>query len=164
MISRQKMIVGYVVGGGCTTFDEELGDVDEGVEIDLPKAEANIDAFVERIKQISPAVRDIQVQLKDQCSPEINDHIASYLASRLFQLVGRIDYDYGYRVGAATHLWQHLDTVCSLTHIAYTNMSQDGCFLQSVRQNALTLQVLGIYSEYDYVGICGLIWNTNGSH
>ncbi|KAJ2727408.1 hypothetical protein IW152_006155, partial [Coemansia sp. BCRC 34962] len=73
-------------GGGRTTFDEELGDVDEGVEIDLPKAEANIDAFVERTKQISPAVRDIQVRPKDQCSPEINDHIASYLASRLFRL------------------------------------------------------------------------------
>ncbi|KAJ2022925.1 hypothetical protein GGI06_001617 [Coemansia sp. S85] len=140
---------------------ETPSDVDESAEIALPTAEANIGAFVERVKQIVPAVRDIRVQPEDEYSPEIGDHLAGYLVAQLFQLVGHIDYDYGYRDGTATRLWKHLDAVCNLTHITYTNMRGCGCFLQSVRQNAPTLQDLDIDSEHYYVDICGLIRNTD---
>ncbi|KAJ2790118.1 hypothetical protein GGI18_001998, partial [Coemansia linderi] len=142
---------------------ETPSDVDESAEIALPTAEANIGAFVERVKQIVPAVRDIRVQPEDEYSPGIGDHLAGYLVAQLFQLVGRIDYNYGYRDGTATRLWKHLDAVCNLTHITYTNMRGCGWFLQSVRQNAPTLQDLDIDSEHYYVDICGLIRNTDGN-
>ncbi|KAJ2865921.1 hypothetical protein GGH94_001918 [Coemansia aciculifera] len=145
-----------------TLVTEELSKVNEDVEIDLSRAETDIRAFVERIKQLAPIVSEIRVQPKDLYPPDINDHFVGYLASQLYQLVGRIDYDY--QVGTTVPVWQNLDTIRNLTHIKYTSVNSDGLFLQSVRLNASTLQDLDIASEYDYVDICGLIRNTDGSY
>ncbi|KAJ2748388.1 hypothetical protein GGI19_006132 [Coemansia pectinata] len=145
-----------------TLVTEELSKVNEDVEINLSRAETDIRAFVERIKQLAPIVSEIRVQPKDLCLPNINDHLVGYLASQLYQLVGRIDYDY--QVGTTVPIWQNLDTIRNLTHIKYTSVNSDGLFLQSVRLNASTLQDLDIASECDYVDICGLIRNTDGSY
>ncbi|KAJ1922919.1 hypothetical protein LPJ71_001033 [Coemansia sp. S17] len=137
---------------------EELDDEDEGIEVDLSRAEANIREFVERIKQIAPTVSEIRVQLGD-FETELTDNLVGYLASQLYQLVGRIDYDY--QIGTTAPIWQHLDTIRNLTHITYTSADSDKGVLQSVRQNASTLQVLSFESEYNYVDICGIIRNTD---
>ncbi|KAJ2085455.1 hypothetical protein GGI09_006880 [Coemansia sp. S100] len=140
---------------------EKLDDEDEGVEVDVSRAEANIREFVERIKQIAPTVSEIRVQLGD-FEPEPTDSLVGYLASQLYQSVGRIDYDY--QIGTMAPIWQHLDTICNLTHITYTCADSDKGVLQSVRQNAPTLQDLSFESEYNYVDICGIIRNTDGSY
>ncbi|KAJ2878820.1 hypothetical protein H4R27_005632 [Coemansia aciculifera] len=138
-----------------TLVVEELDSVDNAVYIDILRAEANIRAFVERIKQLAPIVSEIRVQPKELYPPNINDQLVGSLASQLFQLVGRIDYDY--QVGITTPIWQHLDTIRNLTHITYTSATSDKSFLQLVRQNASTLQALNFVSEYYYVDICGII-------
>ncbi|KAJ2878442.1 hypothetical protein H4R27_005813, partial [Coemansia aciculifera] len=145
-----------------TLVTEELGDVDEDVDIDLSRAEASIKAFVERIKLLAPIVSEIRVQLEDLYETELTNRLVGCLASQLYQLVGRINYDY--QIGNTTPVWQHLDTIRNLTHITYTSLSSDESFLQSVRWNAPTLQALDIDSEDDYVNICGLIRNTDGSY
>ncbi|KAJ2053234.1 hypothetical protein H4S04_000805, partial [Coemansia sp. S16] len=140
---------------------EKLDDEDEGVEVDVSRAEANIREFVERIKQIAPTVSEIRVQLGD-FEPEPTDSLVGYLASQLYQSVGRIDYDY--QIGTTAPIWQHLDTIRNLTHITYTCADSDKGVLQSVRQNASTLQDLSFESEYNYVDICGIIRNIDGSY
>ncbi|KAJ2807958.1 hypothetical protein H4S07_003494, partial [Coemansia furcata] len=141
---------------------EELDDESEKADTDLSQADTNIGAFVERIKLMAPVVSDIRVQPQDLYPPDINDHLVGSLASQLFQLVNRIDYDHN--LGTTTPIWQHLDMIRDLTHITYTNVDNDVQFLQSVRQNASTLQVLDIESEYNYVDIRGLIRNADGSY
>ncbi|KAJ2748043.1 hypothetical protein GGI19_006290 [Coemansia pectinata] len=59
---------------------EELDDKGKGVEVDLSRAEANIGAFVKRIKQLAPVVNDIRVQLGD-FETELTDNLVGYLAS-----------------------------------------------------------------------------------
>ncbi|KAJ2055189.1 hypothetical protein GGI17_006717, partial [Coemansia sp. S146] len=145
-----------------TLVAEELDDEDESVTIDSSRAEANTRAFVERIKQLAPIVSEIRVQLEDLHLTELTDRLVGYLASQLYQLVCRINYDY--QIGNTTPMWQHLDMIRNLTHITYTSLSSDESFLQSVRRNAPTLQALDIDSEDDYVDICGLIRNTDGSY
>ncbi|KAJ2352992.1 hypothetical protein GGH92_000939 [Coemansia sp. RSA 2673] len=145
-----------------TLVTEELDDVDKSADIDLPRAQANIKAFVERADQLVPIVREIRVQLEDFYLTDSTDRLVGYLASLLFQLADRVNYDY--EVGSATPVWQHLDTICNLTHITYTSLSSDESFLQSVRRNASTLQALDIDSEDEYVDIGGLIRNTDGSY
>ncbi|KAJ2833203.1 hypothetical protein FBU31_001945 [Coemansia sp. 'formosensis'] len=142
---------------------EELDDESKNADIDLSQAETNIGAFVERIKLMTPVVSDIRVQPQDLYPPEINDHLVGSLASQLFQLVNRIDYDHN--LGTTTPIWHHLDMIRDLTHITYVNVDNDVVhFLQSVRQNASTLQALDIESEYNYVDIRGLIRNIDGSY
>ncbi|KAJ2749174.1 hypothetical protein GGI19_005792, partial [Coemansia pectinata] len=145
-----------------TLVAEEVGRMDEEAEIDISRAEANIRAFVERIKQLAPIVSEIRVHPKDLYPPDINDQFVGKLASQLFQLVGRIDYDH--QVGTTAPIRQQLDTIRNLTHITYTTANKGKGFLQSVRQNASTLQVLDFESEYGYVDICGIIRNTDGSY
>ncbi|KAJ2044415.1 hypothetical protein H4S04_006226 [Coemansia sp. S16] len=145
-----------------TLVTEELDNVDESAEIDLPRAQANIKAFVERVDQLAPIVREVRVRLEDFYLTDSADRLVGYLASLLFQLADRVNYDY--EVGSATPVWQHLDTICNLTHITYTSLSSDESFLQSVRRNASTLQALDIDSEDEYVDIGGLIRNTDGSY
>ncbi|KAJ2257035.1 hypothetical protein GGI13_001015 [Coemansia sp. RSA 455] len=145
-----------------TLVTEELDDVDKSADIDLPRAQANIKAFVERVDQLAPIVREVRVRLEDFYLTDSADRLVGYLASLLFQLADRVNYDY--EVGSATPVWQHLDTICNLTHITYTSLSSDESFLQSVRRNASTLQALDIDSEDEYVDIGGLIRNTDGSY
>ncbi|KAJ1822169.1 hypothetical protein LPJ60_002168, partial [Coemansia sp. RSA 2675] len=145
-----------------TLTEEVLSDMSEDVEIDLLRAKANIGEFVERIKQIAPAVRDIRVQLRNQHSPEVYDHHVGYLVSRLLRLVGRINYDY--EANMTTPIWPYLYAISNLTHFTYTSVSGEDHFMQTVRHNAPTLQALDIDIADEFIDVKDLVQNTDGSY
>ncbi|KAJ2883011.1 hypothetical protein H4R27_003052 [Coemansia aciculifera] len=139
--------------------------VARGAGIDPLTAEANIGAFVERIKQMAPLVDEIRVQPVD-CDnmPSTSDQQFGDLASRLYQLAYRVKYScFSY---TADPIWLQQDVICNLSHISYTSASDVDStyqFIQLARKNALTLQSLSIECERD-TGILGLGQDADGNH
>ncbi|KAJ2885178.1 hypothetical protein H4R27_001549 [Coemansia aciculifera] len=147
-------------------FVKEATDrADEDIWNDLLRAEANIDAFVNRIKLIAPLVAEIRVQPADRGGmPSISNQHFSDLASRLYQTAHCVEYGYGLDVADSMRL--QLDIICNLTHISYASSSSIAStyqFLQLARKNALTLQSLRFACEDD-MDILGLVQDAEGNH
>ncbi|KAJ2467184.1 hypothetical protein GGI03_001703 [Coemansia sp. RSA 2337] len=153
-----------------TETDEDIGTdedagVDEDIGIDPLIVMANICAFRERVKQMAPLVSEIRIQPTDRKSmPSIYNPHFSDLASRLYQLSYRIDYNYTSDTPDSVRL--QLDPIFKLTHIRYTSDSSIGTayqFIQLARVNALTLQSLVLESEHD-IDILSLVQDADGNH
>ncbi|KAJ2055987.1 hypothetical protein GGI17_006423 [Coemansia sp. S146] len=142
-----------------TGMDEEAGadkdiGTDEDIGIDPLIAEANIGAFVERIKQMAPSVGEIKVQ------PANLDDMPT---SRLYQLTSRVEYGCIYSTAYPMRL--QLDTIRNLIHVNYTSDSSIGNaypFIQLARMNALTLLSLVLECEHD-IDILSLVQDAGGN-
>ncbi|KAJ1925744.1 hypothetical protein LPJ71_000067 [Coemansia sp. S17] len=147
-------------------FGKDTADkADEDIWNDPALVEANIDAFVERIRQMAPLVSEIRVKAAEsEDMPRIANRHFSDLASRLYQLSYRVEYNY---VSQAADLMRlRLDMISNLTHLSYISESEFGNgsqFLQLVRMNALTLQSLVLECEHD-IDVLGLVQDADGNH
>ncbi|KAJ2744825.1 hypothetical protein GGI19_006561, partial [Coemansia pectinata] len=98
-------------------------DYDKGgdIRVNPLRAEANISAFVERIRQMAPLVGEIRVepviQGNEEDLPRPDSHYFGKLVSRLYQLVGRIEY--GDAVFSVISLESCLDKLCNIVHIKH---------------------------------------------
>ncbi|KAJ2324244.1 hypothetical protein GGI00_005387, partial [Coemansia sp. RSA 2681] len=148
----------------CESFDNDLfpktrvvhfdlflyeADIDQqvGAAFRLAYAEANICAFVQRIKQLAPMVNEIIVKPQfEPFVPEENTaHLFSNLISQLFQLASRAGYE---AIGPYIPTTLQLETLPNLARITYDDefygRDVDGQFVRMVRQSAQTLQYLVI--------------------
>ncbi|KAJ2757359.1 hypothetical protein GGI19_000078 [Coemansia pectinata] len=150
--------------------DEDIGsDEDIGTDKDIViaplAAEGNIDTFVERIKQMAPLVSEICTSHElDGDMPRIANQYFDNLASRLYQLAYRVEYNYVY--DTADPIRPQLDVICNLSHVNYTSASDvDNAyqFIQLARKNALTLQSLVLECRHD-IDILGLVQDVSGNH
>ncbi|KAJ2751602.1 hypothetical protein GGI19_004372 [Coemansia pectinata] len=122
--------------------------------------EANISAFIERIKQMAPKVREIEVE----CG---NIYVDKYpeteyfktLLVRLFQLTPRIVHRIRDEAGPVKLL---ADGISNLVHIDIESGSIDP-IAQIARQSALTLQYLAIETRGGG-DVIGLIKDVDGSY
>ncbi|KAJ2863164.1 hypothetical protein GGH94_003792 [Coemansia aciculifera] len=141
------------------------GWVNEDVGIDPLIAGANICDFVERIKQMAPLVGEISVQPVDNDDMlNVSNQYFGDLASRLYQLACRIEYNYHCYPEDSMRL--QLDTIRNLTHISTSTDPSIGNvdqFIQLARKNALTLQSLVLKCEQD-IDILSLVRDAGGNH
>ncbi|KAJ1651678.1 hypothetical protein GGF38_005530, partial [Coemansia sp. RSA 25] len=99
-------------------MDEAAGDVDT----DPLTVEANVAAFVQLVKQMAPKVSEIRIQPAYEDDIEVHghksievDHRFSDLVSRLFQLVGSIEY--GQVIDYSMPIELRLDSIHNLAHL-----------------------------------------------
>ncbi|KAJ2340140.1 hypothetical protein GGH92_006402 [Coemansia sp. RSA 2673] len=147
----------------CTDVDYHGADEDIGVDPLL--VEANIGAFVERVKLMAPLVGEISIDpTENEDMPRIASQYFGHLASRLYWLACRIEYNY--TLDATDMMRLQLDMICNLTHVSYISTSRIGDayqFVQLARKNALILQSLVLECEHD-IDILGLVQDADGNH
>ncbi|KAJ2353359.1 hypothetical protein GGH92_000710 [Coemansia sp. RSA 2673] len=135
--------------------DETMIGRDEDVRVDPLPAVANVNGFVERIK----------VQIKNRFStPGVPHQYFIDLASRLYQLAFRIEYDYPSDTADPRRF--QLDMISNLTHISCTSEFANGNayqFIQLAQRNALTLQSLDIECG-DAIDVLGLVQDADDNH
>ncbi|KAJ2459518.1 hypothetical protein GGF42_001416 [Coemansia sp. RSA 2424] len=132
-----------------------LFDADWVTEMDRPDSvgmanaagpsdiQANVSAFLQRIKQMAPKLGEIAVQPTPfRYPPRSSSSYFGDLVSRLFQLMDRIAYSNSDTPSVPAELQQ--SRICNLTHITYSTSLNHGPFVQLTQRNALTLQSLVI--------------------
>ncbi|KAJ2892048.1 hypothetical protein IWW38_003367, partial [Coemansia aciculifera] len=126
------------------------------------QVDANIGAFVQRIKDMTPLLSEIRVNVdRTLDTSSLTLERLGDLVSRLFRLANRIESSDIHR--SYTLVPSQLETACHLSHIKVNgNDSVDGWVIQLVRQNAPTLQVLNIDSESESFA-SSLVQDTSGS-
>ncbi|KAJ2461536.1 hypothetical protein GGF42_000125 [Coemansia sp. RSA 2424] len=137
-----------------------------GAAFRLAYAEANICAFVQRIKQLAPMVNEIVVE--PQFEPFVHEgntaHFFGSLISQLWQLASRARYE---AFGPYTPMTPRLEAFPNLTRITYDHLwcerDVGGQFVQMVRQSAQTLQYLFIKAR-DIDDALGLVQDDNGHY
>ncbi|KAJ2791886.1 hypothetical protein GGI18_000816 [Coemansia linderi] len=146
-----------------SSMDDE-GD-DDNIVVDPASTEANVRAFVQRVKQMVPMASEIKVVLSDpDGNPSANDESLDYLVFELYQLVRRISY---------CHTSYHDDPLCvpsnvscNLTHITYESNARENTvdvFIALAMWNALTLQSLSIKSTGG-MDVLSLVWDAEDGH
>ncbi|KAJ2810505.1 hypothetical protein H4S07_002635, partial [Coemansia furcata] len=141
-------------------FVDEAMDVDENGR----GFEANIGAFVERIKHMAPLVSEIRVQANNLNACAVFNRYFSDLASRLYRPAHRIDYAHVLDNGDPILL--QLDMICNLTHISYTSkLRRDDAyqFMQLAWKTALTLQSLVVDCKHD-IDFNNLVQDADGNY
>ncbi|KAJ2061146.1 hypothetical protein GGI17_003256 [Coemansia sp. S146] len=139
--------------------------VDEDVWNDPSKAEVNIDAFVNRIKQMAPLVGEITVQpaARDDMPSKYNHHFGD-LVSRLYQLSCRIVYRCAMYTPDPVRLQRNI--ICNLSHLSYnsdSSISSTYQFIQLARENASTLQSLDFKCGHKLY-VLSLVQDAAGNH
>ncbi|KAJ2331312.1 hypothetical protein GGI00_003308, partial [Coemansia sp. RSA 2681] len=137
-----------------------------GAAFRLAYAEANICAFVQRIKQLAPMVYEIVVE--PQFEPFVYEgntaHFFSSLTSQLWQLASRAIYE---AFGPYNPMTPRLETFPNLTRITYDHLCCErdvgGQFVRMVRQSAQTLQYLLIRAR-DIDDALGLVQDDDGHY
>ncbi|KAJ2505105.1 hypothetical protein IWW47_002200, partial [Coemansia sp. RSA 2052] len=147
-------------------MDEAAGDVDT----DPLTVEANVAAFVQLVKQMAPKVSEIRVQPAYEDDIEVHghksievDHRFSDLVSRLFQLVGSIEY--GQVIDYSMPIELRLDSIHNLAHLkldAGSRVDDIYQFIHLARRNAQTLQSLCMRSEEEKIDFSGLVQYADG--
>ncbi|KAJ2442339.1 hypothetical protein GGF42_006988, partial [Coemansia sp. RSA 2424] len=143
-------------------------DIDQqvGAAFRLAYAEANICAFVQRIKQLAPMVSEVIVKPQfEPFVPEENTaHLFSNLISQLFQLASHAGYE---AIGPYIPMTPQLETLPNLARITYDDKwddrNVDGQFVWMVRQSAQTLQYLFIRAR-DIEDALGLVQDDDGHY
>ncbi|KAJ2461344.1 hypothetical protein GGF42_000241, partial [Coemansia sp. RSA 2424] len=134
----------------------------EDMEIDALVVEANIRAFVRRIREIAPALNEIHVGLENSADvPEFPSQHFGGLAPQLFRLANRI----GYGDAAITPVLVplQLNSICHLSSIKSDVEITSSQFIRLARQNAQTLQSLVLATDHG-APISSLIQNDDGSY
>ncbi|KAJ1925873.1 hypothetical protein LPJ71_000021 [Coemansia sp. S17] len=146
-------------------INDAIDGVDEDISVDPLLVEANISAFVERVKQMAPLVGEISFDpAYHNDVPSIASQYIGHLASRLYRLAYRIEYNY--TLDATDMMRLQLDMICNLTQVSYISTSRIGDayqFVQLARKNALILQSLVLECEHD-IDILGLVQDAGGNH
>ncbi|KAJ2049069.1 hypothetical protein GGI08_005832 [Coemansia sp. S2] len=123
--------------------------------------EANISAFVRRIRQLAPRLN--MVKMSGGPDPmervDVTYHYFGSLTTQLVQITSRIDISYGF--GRAFH-FLNADAIRNLTYLASTFELGGEQTVQLIRQNAPTLQYLHV--AYRCVNISGIIQDADGSY
>ncbi|KAJ2859608.1 hypothetical protein GGH94_006006 [Coemansia aciculifera] len=131
---------------------------------DPQEIQANVSAFVQRIKVLAPMLSEIgvSVNLYSFDSSRTNDWWFDNLATELFQLANRIEYE---SPSMATRMTLLPDQVRNLTHIHYSAIvnGHNEQILQLARQNSSTLQSL-IITLQGIADVSSLIQSTDGSY
>ncbi|KAJ2088099.1 hypothetical protein GGI16_006383, partial [Coemansia sp. S142-1] len=139
-------------------LNEAIDEADEDIDTDPLLVEANIGAFVERVKQMAPLVGEISIDpAENEDMPRIASQYLGHLASRLYQPACCIEYNYAFDATDTMRL--QLDMICNLTQVSYMSNSRIGDayqFVQLARKNALILQSLVLECEHD-IDILGLV-------
>ncbi|KAJ2028276.1 hypothetical protein GGI08_009775, partial [Coemansia sp. S2] len=142
-----------------------IDGADEDIGVDPLLVEANIGAFVERVKLMAPLVGEISIDpTENEDMPRIASQYLGHLASRLYWLACRIEYNY--TLDATDMMRLQLDMICNLTQVSYISTSRIGDayqFVQLARKNALILQSLVLECEHD-IEILGLVQDADGNH
>ncbi|KAJ2034503.1 hypothetical protein H4S03_004930 [Coemansia sp. S3946] len=137
----------------------------EDIDVDPLLVEANIGAFVKRVKQMAPLVGEISIDpAYGDDVPSIASQYIGHLASRLYQLAYHIKYNY--TLDATDMMRLQLDMICNLTQVSYISTSRIGDayqFVQLARKNALILQSLVLECEHE-IDILGLVQDADGNH
>ncbi|KAJ1653763.1 hypothetical protein GGF38_005075, partial [Coemansia sp. RSA 25] len=139
-----------------------ISDMSEDMEIDALVAEANIRAFVRRIREIAPALNEIHVGLENSADvPEFPSQYFGGLAPQLFGLANRI----GYSDAAITPVLVplQLNSICHLSSIKSDVEITSSQFIRLARQNAQTLQSLVLATDHG-ASISSLVQNDDGSY
>ncbi|KAJ2877347.1 hypothetical protein H4R27_006250 [Coemansia aciculifera] len=119
------------------------------------KAKKNVVAFVQRVKEMAPNVKDIRVLPKDYDTRRYySSSIYSSLVSQLFQLASRIQYCEDRYLLLKVNI--ELDRIDNLVHIKYTAGSDDRSVIKLARQNSTTLESL-IIDAAGSVNVPGVI-------
>ncbi|KAJ2075637.1 hypothetical protein GGH13_000473 [Coemansia sp. S155-1] len=144
---------------------DAIDGTDEDIDVDPLLVEANIGAFVERVKQMAPLVGEISFDpAYHNDVPSLASQYVGHLASRLYQPACCIEYNYAFDATDTMRL--QLDMICNLTHVSYMSNSRIGDayqFVQLARKNALILQSLVLECEHD-IDILGLVQDADGNH
>ncbi|KAJ2896531.1 hypothetical protein IWW38_001996 [Coemansia aciculifera] len=107
--------------------------------LDSLQIDTNIRLFAQRVKKISPAVKEIGVVIEQDASDGSHPCLGR-LVSHLFQSVSRIVLDIRPVLIASVVL--QLDWIRNLTHMTYTTDTLGQQPVELVRQNASTLEYL----------------------
>ncbi|KAJ2451759.1 hypothetical protein GGF42_004183, partial [Coemansia sp. RSA 2424] len=142
-------------------MDQQVGTADH-----LSCAEANICAFVQRIKQLAPMVSDIIVE--PQYVPLVHDEyyilLFSKLTSQIYQVASRTGYE---AFGPYIPMIPRLETLPNLTRITYddnwVDRDVDDLFVRMVQQSAQTLQYLFIRAR-NIEDALGLVRDDDGHY
>ncbi|KAJ2115616.1 hypothetical protein IW146_002174 [Coemansia sp. RSA 922] len=124
--------------------------------------QANINAFVQRIKQVVPMVNEIKVGSRFYGSdlPPATIQCFGGLVTQLYQLANRISFS---SYNGLPLIELQLDMIGELVHIDYkVSLDNHRQILELARRNALTLQSLTIVSEAG-VDMSGLIRDAEGT-
>ncbi|KAJ2461611.1 hypothetical protein GGF42_000083 [Coemansia sp. RSA 2424] len=123
--------------------------------------QANVSAFLQRIKQMAPKLGEIAVQPTPfRYPPRSSSCYFGDLVSRLFQLTDRIAYSNSDTPSVSVELQQ--SWVCGLTHISYSMSLNHDPFVQLAQRNALTLQSL-VIGQQEQVRLGAFIQKADGS-
>ncbi|KAJ2054399.1 hypothetical protein H4S04_000021 [Coemansia sp. S16] len=113
------------------------------------RIKTNIDAFVQRIKELAPLADDFTIQPNDLVHPEegASEHI-DYLITRLLQLAKRVDYCSFYSSHKPVRMdWEWIH---DLVHIKYALASQDYSFIMlSLSIGTDHYECLRVLIQYD---------------
>ncbi|KAJ2449692.1 hypothetical protein GGF42_004696 [Coemansia sp. RSA 2424] len=142
-----------------TLSPDKLDRVDENAKTDSQTAEANIDALVQRIKQMAPRVSEIGVNQYGFDRPVAASRHVCDLILQLFQLVNRVELNC--YLSSCMTLDLQLDKLCDLTHIKDNRQTSNSLIVQLARRNSQTLRSLSIQTEK--IDVVGLIQATDGS-
>ncbi|KAJ2029298.1 hypothetical protein IWW57_001777 [Coemansia sp. S610] len=132
--------------------------------LDSDYVQTNIIAFVQRIRLMMPVLREIGVSINHYSfdPSRSNDWWFDSLVTRLYQIVGRIAYEYP---SMATRMTLLPDLVHNLAHIDYYAIMDGGNeqILDLARQNSPTLQSL-VITLRGISDLSGLIQSVDGSY
>ncbi|KAJ2686093.1 hypothetical protein IWW39_003873 [Coemansia spiralis] len=119
---------------------DELGPTEEYP----PNTAANIAAFVQRIKEMAPRVRDANVANDIELRRLLwrKDAYIMDLARRLYDIIGRTSISY--HVGQPIAILD-LESASSLVHLKCNTHKQGDEILSLIRRNAQTLQTMDVY-------------------
>ncbi|KAJ2460815.1 hypothetical protein GGF42_000592 [Coemansia sp. RSA 2424] len=128
--------------------------------------EANVCAFVSRVKQIIPSPKDVCVQpsFVDTHMPQASGYHYGSLVTQLFQLASRVSY-----LAMLDSLPMELqaDNICGLVHFSYQSSSivadDHTQAMHIARRNAPTLQLLCIAAALDG-GVSALVQASDGNY
>ncbi|KAJ2020495.1 hypothetical protein GGI14_000793 [Coemansia sp. S680] len=123
--------------------------------------EANISAFVQRIRQLAPRLNMIKMSGGPDPMERVDVTYLYFgsLTTQLVQFTSRIDISYGF--GKAFH-FLNADAIRNLTYLASRFELGGEQTVQLIRQNAPTLQYLHV--AYRCVNISSIIQDADGSY
>ncbi|KAJ2031850.1 hypothetical protein IW146_000755 [Coemansia sp. RSA 922] len=136
------------------------------------KVDANIRAFVQRMKQMAPMVCEIEVvgTSNPVTLPADTQHMNGFL-SQVFQLATRVVYKVSEHnvplelpavsISHLVHIDMDVSVDTIVTRTQTTPQAQQNATMHLARQNAMTLQSLSI-GTYTWENISGLVKGANG--
>ncbi|KAJ2095998.1 hypothetical protein GGI09_004590 [Coemansia sp. S100] len=138
------------------------GKYNDKDEINVDKAESNVSAFLQRIRQLAPKLTEIDLSAPfstGRAYQRLDQHYGG-LVKRLLQLTRHVTFSENER--CMTNMLQ-LDGIRDLVHLRYGIYGDSEKFVQLTRRCALTLQSLDIGSP-NAMDISGIVRDAEGNY